>query len=69
MPFTQGIKFLIAFCAGLASWLLIKSAIKIWLHPILNLPADSDFGSLFAAVISSLLAYRCFYGKDEISKD
>lgn len=69
MHINKDIKFVIAICIGLASWLLIKSAIKIWLHPILNLPADSDFGSLFAAVISSLLAYRCFYGKDEMTKD
>lgn len=69
MQLNKKTKSVIAICIGLASWLLIKSAIKVWLHPILNLPADSDFGSLFAASISSLLAYRYFYCKEEISKD
>lgn len=46
MQLNKKTKSVIAICIGLASWLLIKSAIKVWLHPILNLPADSDFGSL-----------------------
>ena len=71
MQIDKVMKFFIAIGIGFASWLLIKSVIKIWLHPVLNFPADSDFGYLFAASISSLLAYRYFHGKDkdEASKD
>lgn len=64
MHINKGIKFVIAICIGLASWLLIKSVIKVWLHPIFNLPADSDVGSLFAVSISSFLVYRYLHRKN-----
>lgn len=64
MHINKGIKFVIAICIGLTSWLLIKSVIKVWLHPIFNLPADSDVGSLFAASIPSFLVYRYLHRKN-----